>query len=309
MIYPLILAILPIIILIGLGIFLRRQDMFDPEFWPQAERLSYFVLLPALFFYGLATVDVDALPVTGIIFTLIGSTLAIAALLVLLRPIFSIDGPAFTSVFQGSIRFNNYIGVTAAAGLFGAKGIALAAICNAAIVPTVNILCVLVFAYFGSPTLTMRQVVRQLLTNPLILASVGGIAFNLMGLKLPPGIEPSLEILGKASLPIGLICIGAALDFRAMQHWFKPVVASAIFKFLLMPIATLIVAYPFGLNGPALITALLFQALPTASSSYIMARQLGGDAPLMAGITAVQTMLSLILLPMIIYAYLRMVAF
>ncbi len=62
-----------------------------------------------------------------------------------LRPLLRVDGPAFTSVFQGSVRFNNYVGVTLAAGLFGTKGIALAAICNAAIVPTVNILCVLVF--------------------------------------------------------------------------------------------------------------------------------------------------------------------
>ena len=294
------LALLPIIILIALGVLLRRHRFLDEGFWPQAERLSYYVLLPSLFFHGLATAQLGDLPVGSLTLTLIVSTLAVAAFVVAVRPLMRLDGPAFTSVFQGSIRFNNYVGVTAAAGLFGAQGIALAAICNAAIVPTVNTLCVLVFARHGTAKLSGRGIARQLVTNPLVMASLGGILFQALGLRLPPGLEPALRTLGAASLPLGLLCIGAALEFRAARQWVGPVLSSSATKFLAMPLVTLVVALLVGLEGPALTTALLFQTLPTASSAYIMSRQLGGDAPLMAGITAVQTVLAMAAIPLVL---------
>jgi hypothetical protein len=294
-----ILALLPIVLLIGLGMVLKYRRFLAEGFWPQAERLSYYVLVPCLFFHSLATAKLDALPARELVTTLILSTLSVAAFVVLLRPVLRVDGPSFTSIFQGSIRFNNYVGVTLAAGLFGAQGIALAALCNAAIVPTVNILCVLVFARHGTAKLTGRGIAKQLATNPLVLGSFAGIAFQLLGLGIPAGVEPALRALGAASLPLGLLCVGAALEFGSVRRWIAPVAASSAIKFLAMPVVTVVVASLMGLTGPALVTALLFQALPTASSAYIMARQLGGDAPLMAGITATQTLFALVALPFV----------
>lgn len=297
---PVLMALLPVIILIGLGMALRQRRFLAESFWPQAERLGYYVLLPSLFFHGLAMAHLEALPVRDLAVTLILSTLAVAALIMALRPLLGLDGPAFTSVFQGSVRFNNYVGVTLAAGLFGTQGIALAAICNAAIVPTVNVLCVLVFARHGSARLDGRGILKQLVSNPLVVASLGGIAFQLAGLRIPPGLDSAMRSLGGASLPLGLLCVGAALDFGTARRWAGPVASSSLMKFLAMPAATVLVALATGLNGQALTTALLFQALPTASSAYIMARQLGGDAPLMAGITAIQTVLAIVAIPLVL---------
>ncbi|TBR21350.1 MAG: AEC family transporter, partial [Reyranella sp.] len=193
-----ILALLPIVLLIGFGMLLRRLRFLADGFWPQAERLSYYVLVPCLFFHSLATAKLDSLPARELVTTLILSILAVAALLVALRPVLRVDGPSFTSIFQGGIRFNNYVGVTLAAGLFGAQGLALAALCSAAIVPTVNILCVLVFARHGAARLSGRGIARQLVTNPLVLGSFAGIGFQLLGLSLPAGLEPALRALGAA---------------------------------------------------------------------------------------------------------------
>lgn len=294
------LALAPVVILIGLGVGLRRSGFVDRGFWAHAERLAYYVLLPALFFHGLATADLTDQPVAELAAVLILSTAAVSVLVLLIRPLLAVDGPAFTSVFQGSIRFNNYVGVTLAAGLFGAQGIALAAICNAAIVPTVNLLCVMVFARHGTVRLSAGGVVRQLAANPLILSSLAGIVFQLAGWRSPPGITAALQTLGAAALPIGLLCVGAALDFGTARRWIGPVATSSVVKFAAMPAATLVLAIPFGLHGPALMTALMFQALPTASSAYILARQLGGDAALMAGITAMQTVLALVAIPLVL---------
>ncbi|SFK87399.1 AEC family transporter [Methylorubrum salsuginis] len=297
-----VLALLPVVLLIALGLGLRRGGFLDGAFWPGAERLAYFVLLPSLFFHGLATAQLDAVPVADLALTLILATTTVAGLVVAARPLMRIDGPAFTSVFQGAVRFNNYVGVTLAAGLYGAKGIALAAICNAAIVPTVNILCVVVFARHGSARLTGAGIARQIATNPLVVSSLAGLAFRLLGLPLPPGLEPAFRTLGAASLPLGLLCIGAALEFGAVRAWTGPIATACAVKFLAMPLATVLSALALGLSGPALTVALVFQVLPTASSSYIMARQLGGDAPLMAGLIAVQTLLALVAIPLVLSA-------
>jgi hypothetical protein len=293
------LALLPTLLLIGLGAALRARGFLSDAFWPQAERLAYFVLLPALFFNGLATAKLDSVPVFALVATLALATLAVAALLVAARPLLPVDGPAFTSVFQGGIRFNNYVGVTVAIGLFGASAVPLAAICNAAIVPTVNVLCVLVFARHGRARMSGRGVARQLAVNPLILSCALGVAFQALAIPLPPGLEPTLRALGAASLPLGLLCVGAALDFSAARRWVGPVSASSFAKFLAMPLAAALIARAVGLEGDALTIVILFQTLPCASSAYILARQLGGDAPLMAGITATQTALGFLVMPLV----------
>ncbi|MDC7712412.1 AEC family transporter [Vogesella indigofera] len=299
MIATLLLALAPIALLIAIGAWLRRSHFLAESFWPQAERLGYYVLLPSLFLHGLATARLDGVPIWAMVATLVCSTVVVAAILVGMRHRLAVDNPAFTSVFQGGVRFNNYVGVSAAAGIFGAQGIALAAVANAAIVPTVNVLCVLVFARYGSQgRLSPKRVAWQLAMNPLVVACVAGIALQVSGIGLPLMIEPVLKALGQASLPLGLLCVGAALEFSAAKKWLGPVGVSSAVKFGLMPLATLGACHAFGLSGPAAIAALLFQTLPTASSSYIMARQLGGDAPLMAGIVAAQTLLAAIALPL-----------
>ena len=306
----LLIALLPIAFLIALGACLKHRQFLADTFWAQAERLAYYVLLPCLFFHGLATAKLDGVPIQSMVSVLILSTVVVSLMLLGARVLITRDNAAFTSVFQGGIRFNNYVGVSAAAGLFGVQGVALAAVANAAIVPTVNILCVLVFARFGSSgRMTFSKVLKQLALNPLVLACFAGGLIQVLGWGLPVGIEPMLKALGQASLPLGLLCVGAALEFGSIKQWLRPVGYSSLVKFLVMPLVTLGACHLFRLEGKAAIAALLFQALPTASSSYIMARQLGGDAPLMAGIIACQTLLAGVALPLVIVVMTQWIAF
>lgn len=299
MVTALLLALVPIALLIACGALLQRRAFVADSFWPQAERLGYYVLLPALFLHSLATADLSGLPVLAMAACLVLSILIVAALLVVFRRFLALTAPAFTSVFQGGVRFNNYVGVSAAAGIFGAQGVALAAVANAAIVPTVNVLCVLVFArYCNRGVFTLRAALQQLLLNPLVLACVIGIALQTSGVGLHSSIEPFFKALGQASLPLGLLCVGAALHFSSAPKWLQPIAMASCVKLVLMPLVTVAVCQVVGLSGTAAIAVLLFQSLPTASSSYIMARQLGGDAPLMAAIIASQTVLAALTIPL-----------
>jgi predicted permease len=156
---------------------------------------------------------------------------------------------------------------------------------------------VLVFAHFGTAKPTLRGVLRGIAYNPLVVGCVIGILLQVTGIGLPAGIEGCVKALGQASLPLGLLCVGAALDWKALGRGVKPTIIASVAKFILMPLATAIACLCFGLDHRATMIAVLFQALPTASSSYVMARQLGGDADLMAGIVAFQTCVAIVAVP------------
>ncbi len=293
-------AILPVALLIGLGSVLRRAPGLGDAFWAGAERLCYLVLLPALLVTGLATADLAAVPVGRMAGAIILSLVLVGAGLVLLRPAMAIDGPAFTSVFQGGLRFNTYIALAVAAGLHGGPGVALAAVATAAIVPTVNVLSVLVFARFGTARPTLAGTAKALATNPLILACIAGLALQALAVPLPGILVAAGRSLGQASLAVGLLCVGAAFRPGPLRDGAGAAAIASAAKFVVLPLCVWLACRGLGVTGTPADVALLFSAMPTATSSYILARQLGGDAPLMAGITTAQTILSAATIPLVL---------
>lgn len=300
---PLLIALAPTVLLIALGHLLRHHSPLLPEtFWPPAERLAYFVLLPALIVHSLAMADLADVPVGMMAAALAIPLVTVGAALVALRRRLTLAGPAFTSVFQGAIRFNTYVGVTAAIALYGVQGAALSAIAIATIVPTVNVLSVLVFARYVSAGTGSRHALRGIATNPLIVACAIGIAMYALRVPLPPGIEGFVKSLGQASLPLGLLCVGAALDHKSLTAPPRPALVAFVAKLVVMPGLTAAACFALGLSGATALIAVLFNALPTASSSYVMARQMGGDAPLMANLVATQTAAAAVTLPLAMIA-------
>lgn len=294
-------AILPVFLLIFLGTWLRARGFPGEGFWAPAERLTYFVLFPVLIVTTLAKADLAGLSVLPMAGAVVATLLSVSGLLVLLRRRLGVDGPGFTSLIQGAIRMNTYICLAVAAALWGNAGVTVAAIVVAIMVPTVNIVSVAVLARFGTAAQpTPAGVARSLATNPLIVAAVLGILLNASGLHLPPIIEPMLEILGRAALPIGLIAVGAALDFHAARANARIIAQNVATRLLVTPAIAAVLLWAFGVEGLTAAVALLFLASPTATSSYILARQLGGDAKLMAGILTAQTGAAMITLPVVL---------
>ncbi len=295
---PLILGALgPIFTLILIGFGLRRAGFPGDGFWPAAERFTYFILFPALLIQRLALSrigDYAVLPVAAVIITLL---LGMTALVYLLRRWFKIDGPGFTSIYQGAIRFNTYVGLAVVLAVFNPEAGAVAALVMAIMIPMINVLCVLVLNLHAGGKATVGGVVRGLVGNPLILACLAGIGLNLSGIGLPWGSAAVLEILARAALPLGLLAVGAGLRIEGLTRPGLLATVSGL-KLLALPALAGILC---GLVNPGrLETAVLvtFAALPGASTAYILARQLGGDAALMAAIVTVETALALLTLPL-----------
>jgi len=200
-------------------------------------------------------------------------------------------GQTFTTLLQGSIRSNVYIGLAAATGLFGAEGTALGAVAVACMTPLVNFLSVVALARFGQSERKpgLRDVAKAVISNPIILAVLCGFGLNLAGIELPRLATETVRILGAPALPLALLTVGAGLDFATARHAGRQVLASSAIKLLAMPL----IAW-------ALCLAMGVDATPTATSDYIMARKLGGDARLMAAIISAQTVAAAIALPAVL---------
>lgn len=295
-------TIAPIFLLILTGFVLRRASFPSLEFWPQAERLTYYVLFPALLVGKLATLHIGEQPVLSMALALAGGIIVVAALLMALRPRLQKDGPAFTSIFQGAIRPNTYVCLSAAGGLFGDEGLTLSAVALMTIIPLVNVLCVLVLTRHGRNTNArgLRDTLTQLLRNPLILSCAAGFALQGAGVELPPALLEGLHLMGSASLPLGLLAVGAGLSFTAAMEARKDMVASSLAKLLVLPLLTWAIGRWLGLSGVPMGVCLVFSAAPVSVSSYILARVLGGDHDRMAAIITAQTLAALVTLPLIL---------
>ncbi|QTF92653.1 AEC family transporter [Halomonas sp. BM-2019] len=292
-------ALGPLFLLILLGTALGRLRQPGGDFWPQLERLIYFLLFPAMLVATLATADVSQVPVARVAAALLGAMGLFGALLWALRGWLGLAPPAFTSAFQGALRFNTYVGVAGAAALHGTPGATVAAVAVALMVPVVNVLCVASFIAAG--TLGAGSLGRSLAAlgrNPLILACLIGIGLNLSGIGLPGWSEATVELLGRAALPLGLVAVGVALRPAALLRLDRGVWATNLIKLGLMPALVLGLALLLGLDPVSRDVALLFAALPTATSAYILARQLGGDAEMMAALITAQTLLAMATLPL-----------
>ena len=304
-------ALAPVIALIALGHQIRSKRWVDDSFWLPAERATFFLFFPALLVSALARARLEGLPVGGIMAAQAGAVLIMAVGTGLTahglkRAPWRLDGPAFTSLFQCAMRPNTYVGLAVAAGLWGSQGVALVAICTAAVVPLVNLLGILALLRWagrdGAAAFRWRDALLPVLRNPLILSSAAGIALNLGGIGLPPVIGPFLDILAGASLPLGLLAVGAGIRLGALRLAGPSVMLSIMAKMVALPLLVLILGTLCGLDGTSLAAATLYAALPAAPVSYVVARQMGGDAPLVATMLSAQTVAAALIMPVWILA-------
>lgn len=297
-------ALLPVFLLIVLGFVLKRSLMRLDTQWHGLERLTYYVLFPTLLIQTLVKADLSSVPVAGVGGALMLSALVMSLLCLALRPLFSrwsIDGPAFTSIFQGATRWQTYVALAVASNLFGNTGLALASVAMVAIIPLVNVFSVSVLARYAAPEPpSIRAVVMTVVKNPLIWACAIGLAVNVMQLPLPKIWHDVADALGRSSLGIGLLVTGAGLHLEGLLRPSLAASIAVILKLILMPLLAVALALWFGISGPGLVIVAVCSAVPTSSSAYVLARQMGGDAPLLAQIITLQTILAAITMPVAI---------
>lgn len=300
------LALLPVFIVIMVGAALRRFQVIGEPQWLALDQICYFVLFPAIIFKEIAAADFSGVPVVAMAAgMMLAVSLMIGALVLFHRPVMAllnISGPQFTSLVQGASRWHTFIVFAIVPLQFGSGALPLAAVGAATMTPLLNVLCVFVMVRFtGHARISPRLLLLSILRNPFVVSSLGGVAWQLSGLELPAMALQVLDMIGRGALGLALLTVGAGLRLgEAVSKW-PPVAAAAMLKLLVMPLLMGGILSGLGVTGVPLAVALLCAAVPTGSGSYVLARQMGGDAPMVANMLTFQVIVSALTIPLVLY--------
>jgi len=290
MLHIILTSLFPLIGLISFGYLLKRRQWLSDDFWRGAEKLNYYALFPVMLFLNLATAKIQMNVIQDVVLVVFSIMAVVSIALYILRHIYQISYARFGVYVQGLLRFNTYIGLAAVSTLFHQQGMTIFAVIMVLCIPLVNILSVLAFT--RSHEMQLKKIILDLSKNPLILGCVVGGLFNLSGLSLWTGAEQFLKQIALCSLPLGLMCVGAALQFQGFQRDMLPLSLMTFGRLFGMPLIAFLVCKIFQIDALTTQVLVLFFALPTASASYVLTRVYGGDSELMASIISVQTVVA-----------------
>jgi predicted permease len=284
-------TLIPIFSLILLGYFFKHIKFPSTDFWPLADKFTYYVLMPALLVYKLSNAKVDLDYTLNMVATALLGIVVVLFTLMVLNFFVKFENKAFTSIVQGGIRFNSYVLLAFVDSVYGDKGLVLAAIIMAFVIPFINVMCISTFAiYTQRGEFSFKSFFKTIIKNPLILSCLLGGVINYSDILIPTVIFKSLGILSSAALPIGLLSVGVGLEFKYLRAAKSELIVSTFAKLLYFPLVVYGIGMLFGLSGMMMSVAVIFGAMPTAVSGYILARELGGDVTLMASIITLQTL-------------------
>lgn len=289
------LLVFPDFLLLALGLALRHKMHFNGEFFAGVERLVYYILFPALLIRSVMAQPIDLTAAADLMQATLLLIACGAGLSWIARWALRSDPLRFASTVQCGFRFNTYIGLALALSLGGQDGLGVMALIVGFSVPVVNLLAVYALARQAG-----GKLFGALIRNPLLVSTLFGLGLNIAGVQLPAPVDSFLNRLGAAGLALGIICVGASLSFQSSRGAGKLVGWMVGVKLLGMPIAALAIGMiPWlGLTPLERQMLLLYAALPTASSAYVLAAGMGGDARLVSLVISVGTAASIVTIPL-----------
>ncbi len=289
-------TIVPIFVIIFLGLFSKQKGFFSPDFINQANRLVYYIAIPAMIFSAISKAALKTqlnLPV--IVITLLTVGLVTTAAWLFSRGLTiseSSKGTFIQSSFHGNL---GYIGLAVAFYYLGDNGLVKAAIIAGFVMILQNLLAVVVLQHHSDETQDgskMFHTIKKTLANPVILSAIAGILFSLYSVPIPAIIDRSLVILKGMALPMALLIIGASLSFEKLKSRFFSVLLSSVLKLIVMPGIGLVVFKLFSIPNENYLPGLIILSAPTATLTYILGKQIGGDPDFAVAAISICTILS-----------------
>ncbi|MEO6407734.1 MAG: AEC family transporter [Burkholderiaceae bacterium] len=287
------LLLIPDFLLIVLGFVLCRRTALDRPVWDSVERLVYYLLFPVLLFNATLKTPLQPEQTLSLALASVGTVACGVLVAALIGRWPGVDARLHASGAQTAFRFNSYIGLALAERLGGPQGLAWMALSIALCVPLGNVAAVWPLARHGG-----QSYGRELLRNPLILSTVAGLAANLLGLKFPEAMSTTLQRIGLAALPLGLMATGAGLRIGGLKS--GPGLAAVLMavRHALLPAIAIGLTAVLALPPQQRMIVVLFASLPTASSAYVLAARMGGDGGYVAGLVTLSTLLGMLSVPL-----------
>lgn len=288
--------LLPDFSLILCGYLICRYTALNRSVWQPVESLVYYLLFPVLLFQSIVKSPVDISAASGLIGAgMLSGVIGIALAYSLPHwPWLGkhIDARDHAASAQVAFRFNSFIGLAIAERLAGAQGLLMIAVLIGVCVPLFNVAAVWPMARQGQ-----HSFARELVRNPLIIATASGLAANLLGFQIPEWAVPTVSRISAASLALGLMAAGAGLQFGLLTRGKALSVSVLAIRHLVQPLLAFALARLFGLDPVQTTVLLAFSALPTASTCYVLAARMGYNGPYVAGLVTLSTLLGVLSLP------------
>ena len=288
----------PSIALIGLGFYLFQSKTLDEKFWNGAEKLNYYILFPSLLFSSLAQANINM----GNIHDILSVIFIVMFLMIVSIYLFAYIQKSPVSEIgvyvQSLIRFNTYIGLSIATTLNNPEIKSILVNILAIAIPFVNVVSIL--SLTPKNQLNFKNIGLSLIKNPLISSCVLGIAFNLFNIPIWSGFVGLLNAFSSSSLMLGLLCVGTAIQLNSIREYLSKALLISFLRLLIMPLIAWLCMIFFQLSHEVTIAIIIFFAIPTASSAYILTKLLKGNYQLMASVISLQTILSVFSLALIL---------
>jgi predicted permease len=289
-------ALAPVFLAILAGWGARISRVVPETAWTGVNRLAYMILAPVFMFTEIVRADLSFEEVSFAIAG-VASFAAMGVLGFALWPVAG-SGPTFVSAHQGVVRWNTFVILAASAAVLGQEGAALVALLMGPGIPVVNVITVSVHSRWGEgQNASLGGVLRSLVTNPLLIACLLGLAINLSGIDLPGPAMDFLTIIGRGALGVTLMCVGAGLDLRAITARPGLMAAAVGMKLVVGPLVFVGMGLMAGLQGVHLAVLAIAGAAPSPPAAYILTREMGGDPRFMAGHITATTLLSAVAIP------------
>lgn len=279
--------------MIAFGYGLYKYGTLDDSFVEKASRLVFNFALPALLFSTISSNSIMQLSDLKVLSIGFGGTLLVFIVMMVITPIMVRERNDRGVVIQGSFRSNiGIIGLAYSANAYGAEGLAYASIYLGGMTILYNVLSVAVLNIYQNKQTSWGKILKDIGSNPIILAILLGIFVSYWQFSLPSIVSNSISYFAQLTLPLALLCTGAALRFSTMRQNGIPGILSITVKCVFYPLVLVGVALMFGVEGMPLMVVFLMAICPTAAASYVMVRKIGGNHELAAQIVAVSTVLS-----------------
>lgn len=258
--------------------------------------LVYYLMFPVLLFHSIVKSPLDLSAASS----LMGAGLTLSVLGIALTYSLPhwpwlgqrLDPRLHAASAQIGFRFNSFIALALANKVAGPEGLLLISVVIGVCVPLLNVGAVWPMARHAN-----KGFARELVRNPLIIGTVSGLTANLLGLHIPPWLDPTVSRIGQAALPLGLMAAGAGMQFATLRDAKTLGVLVLTARHLAMPLMAFGLARTFGLDPTQILVLLLFSAVPTASSCYVLAARMGYNGPYVAGLVTLSTLLGMVSLP------------
>ena len=287
------LLLLPDFLLIVLGLVLCRFTPLNRGVWDAVERLVYYLLFPVLLFNSILKSPINPMQTLSLAAASVGTVACGIALAFAIGRWPGVDARLHASGAQTAFRFNSFIALALAERIGGPGGLAWMALCIALCVPLCNIAAVWPLARHGG-----HSYGRELLRNPLIVSTLAGLIANLIGLRFPDAMATTLQRIGLAALPLGLMGAGAGLRLVGLKDSPRLATAFMTIRHAILPAIAIALTAALMLPAEQRAIVVLFASLPTASSAYVLAARMGGDGAYVAGLVTLSTLLGMLSIPL-----------